>query len=582
MLKMWIRHTLALLVMLLAGSAAALQVDPDEVRWGFNGRIVPGRVNLLSVRVFNDSGIPFDGALRLERRGGVGGRIGAVQAQPLYVTPFTERWVQFPVLLPSGSGECELSWGRSAFDRLILDIPREGSLAQVVLDMGRAVGSGKAPVRRFPADLFPATLAACESLHSVILDGVPRWEAPRRAAFMQWLQRGGRVMIVNDPDGRRPSFGGDLAALNVEGDTARVGGGYVWYQPTRLSQLRARDLVRMAAPELKKDTGSYMSDFASPIFSLLRKRTAASHNWVVIYLLIALYVGLIGPVNGWVARRKSDYRPALLLFGGCVLVFTLLFTFVGRRGYGEQANLRSVALAHSLGDGTYDVTQWGNAFVTRSGQYEIRHEAPNNIYASGQEDGGVAGVIQSGPGGVFGVEIPLFSSMPFVHRARIPGPRLDTALVALDQTKTQGQLRLSLNPDIAREAVHVYAYRAGVYYTLARKKDEFVSSSAQVFDEFLPENERQRWMYGQSFGGRRDKKEKDFDPTEDYSVLSRIMCARAVDEFALMLYGHQGLSPGKDRVRVCVFAEGGANLHASGDDFGLQETYVLYVEDVLL
>src|SRR5688572_8375919 len=91
-------------LLLLAAQGEALEVR--ESRWGFDGKAVPGRFNILSIRLFETGPKPFDGEISLVETRGVGQVVGAPHAQVTYLTPGTERWVQFVVYV---SGEHEWS-----------------------------------------------------------------------------------------------------------------------------------------------------------------------------------------------------------------------------------------------------------------------------------------------------------------------------------------------------------------------------------------------------------------------------------------------------------------------------------------
>src|SRR5262247_1867907 len=81
----WILFLLVALV-----SASALEVQ--QVRWGFDGQVVPGRFNLFSVLLANPSADPFDGTVRFYKSRG-GERAGAVYESACYLSPHTSRWL---------------------------------------------------------------------------------------------------------------------------------------------------------------------------------------------------------------------------------------------------------------------------------------------------------------------------------------------------------------------------------------------------------------------------------------------------------------------------------------------------------
>ena len=90
--------------------ASALEVK--EVRWGFDGKAVYGRFNLLSVLVAEPGPGAFDGDISLIETRGSDAAVGAPQVQKVYVTPGTERWVQFAPFITS-KDPWKLHWGKS-------------------------------------------------------------------------------------------------------------------------------------------------------------------------------------------------------------------------------------------------------------------------------------------------------------------------------------------------------------------------------------------------------------------------------------------------------------------------------------
>ena len=79
--------------LLAAAPVSALEVQ--QVKWGFDGQVVPARFNLLSVLVANPSAAPFDGTVNLYKGRGLEERVGAVYRSPCYLSPLTTRWLQF-------------------------------------------------------------------------------------------------------------------------------------------------------------------------------------------------------------------------------------------------------------------------------------------------------------------------------------------------------------------------------------------------------------------------------------------------------------------------------------------------------
>jgi len=161
-------------------SQAALALDVREVRWGFDGMVVPERFNLLSVLVANNSTEPFDGVVTLQKNQGLADAVGAAYEQPCYVAPFTERWIQFYPYIGM-ENNWRLAWGKHRDEQASVDTPKQGPPARVFLfDPDNPIAAHSA-LRLFPDHLFPTSVAAADGLNSVVLDHAPRWEAVKRS-----------------------------------------------------------------------------------------------------------------------------------------------------------------------------------------------------------------------------------------------------------------------------------------------------------------------------------------------------------------------------------------------------------------
>jgi len=186
-----------------ACSASALEVQ--QVKWGFDGQVVPGRFNLLSVLVVNSSDTPFDGTVNFYKSHGLGDRVGAIYPTPCYLSPLTTRWLQFYVFIDNPYDQWRLEWGRGPDDHHDLDPPKWGPPAQVLLSDSETVLSAVSGFKQFPDELFPPTVAATGGLDSLLLDHAPHWEPAKRQAFLNWLRAGGNVHLLMGADGRYPN-----------------------------------------------------------------------------------------------------------------------------------------------------------------------------------------------------------------------------------------------------------------------------------------------------------------------------------------------------------------------------------------
>ncbi len=156
---------------LLAAAASASALDVTAVLWGFDGKVMPGRINLVSVELSNQSPAPFDGELRLYKDNGVGDRVDAPLIEPCFLSPGAQRWVQFYPYVRSEREAWFLAWGPGADNRR--ELGKLGALskltfgppARVVLydPESPTARGGDANIKHFPDHLFPTTVAAMNS-----------------------------------------------------------------------------------------------------------------------------------------------------------------------------------------------------------------------------------------------------------------------------------------------------------------------------------------------------------------------------------------------------------------------------------
>jgi hypothetical protein len=398
----------------VAASACALEVK--EARWGFDGRVVPERFNLLSVRVANPDNEPFNGIVRLQPINAFE-PVGAALAQPCYVVPFGERWIQFHPYI-SGNMHWRIFWGRRSSQQFSLDPPAHSSPAVVVLAADNSMRARSSVWPVFPESLFPTTVAATDGLSALLLDHAPRWEAARREAFLDWLRRGGTVHVLPGA-GKFPS---ELGVLNGTEERSTMGNGCVMRHQLTLSQLTPAELARRGFVAPRLETTESASIHEMPTATVLRALSGFTRpkiSWGLIQALAFGYVFVLSLGQYVVIRKTRDYRCSLGLVIGSVAAFGALFAFVGSRGWSESNAVHSLAYARSIGGGQYVVTQWANLFVTRGAQYTIAHGNPHDLYATANDFEAVDGQIESGRNGRFVVDLPLYAHRSFLHQTRL-------------------------------------------------------------------------------------------------------------------------------------------------------------------
>lgn len=493
------------LLLFVAASASALEVK--EVQWGFDGQVVPDRFNVLSVLVVNSTTTPFDGTVNLYKTRGMEQRLGGLYSSPCYVSPMMTRWVQFYVYIENQYDDWRLEWGRDVTDRSDVPKPRWGPPAQVLLADSETTLSAVTAFKQFPEELFPPTVAAMDSLDSLLLDHAPRWELAKRQTFLNWLRAGGKVHVLLGVDGQYPVFSEELSVLNSAQDQMRIGAGLVVRHAARAINVRMEDIDTGELPlrQFKSNAHEpYMTaETSESFFTVLAQLNRRHYDWGWIYLLAIVYVGLVGPGNLLAGRKVGDYRLRILLLLACIGAFALIFNAVGRRGQGEASVIHSLSYAKAIEGDTYNVTQWIDVFATHGAQYTIQHNAPDNLYATGQDYETVNGLIESGKGGRFMVDIPMFSRRALLHQAEMKGDNIPVQILNWEGTNKLKQLTLTVGPDFSKQIIEGWLVQGNQIYAmrLTDGRLEFRNSDAQSITTFLPKSGYQpQNMYGYGYG----------------------------------------------------------------------------------
>jgi hypothetical protein len=487
----------ALLPLLCALPARALELA--DSKWGFDGSSLPGRINIVSFRLFNADSTAFDGTVRLERSS-FSGPVGAIHEARVYISPQTYRWVQFQVEPSQANDNFVFRYPLTADreeSKSFNDL-KEGLPARVILLS--ATDTSAIPVRlpSFPAEAFPASVSALEALEQLVLDHKPDWDAPRRQALLDWVNLGGVLHLLQDREGRLPVLEGELSALNGTEPRQRVGAGWVV----------RHDFSRRDATPVKLDESGFpgtgwgreagqfihnaFGNNSTGTFGLLKSLIRPQHPWGVINLLLLLYIGLVGPGQYYLVKKRNlDYRLSLLVLVGLVGAFSVIFYQIGLRGYKNPSMVVSVSRATVLPGDRVALTKWAQAF-TRSGRVaEFKHPGAAGMYDLPGLDEKVPVRAQNGAQAVMEARMPVNSTLPLVFRGVLPVPVSGLAWVDSGRdTLGRPNLTFTGKPPadllsgvmfIGKEAWTVDVQADGkLATTRAGSKDSHVQSMAQV------------------------------------------------------------------------------------------------------
>ncbi len=612
-----------------------MAIDIRQTMWGFDGQVVAQRFNVFSVLVDNSAANPFEGTIEL-RKLMLGKQVDAVLVEPVYLAPYSSRWVQFYPYIKTDPGNWEVRWGKGATNSMTPPSMRIGEPAAVLLDDPDAIPDSSGAIRRLPENLFPPHSTATDCLAAVVLDHVPKWDPARQKSFVEWLKRGGRVFLLQTNDNRFPEFSGELQVLNLESPQRRVGAGTVYRVERHRRQLdlpfvervivagiepgadSAADVPPPEPPKPADPAGNFNSlndygfvnfkwDPEAALLTNLKAMSHPDHSWILIHFLSLLYLGLVFPGCLLAGRKfQGDFRVTFGFLLGMVLVFSLAFLVVGRRGYNESTVVHSVALARQSPAGALDVTQWSNAFVINGGDYSFTHEGSGRIYSSCQEYELVQGEIRNGPDAHFLADMPPYSSRTFSHRNHLAAPPIEVAVEEWQTMQDQSpppmtvrstttapvfrndraldQLKLRKVRNFPTEYVELYVLYGRKLYRLKETAGglELASESSTLsaairladYDEFRSlVNPRGYWPRQPFSPPVREPTMNDVFKAMFYPLL-----ARSLDLTDQLEVEKFSLPP--DRARLLIYAPLPASMQVKDARFTKQDGYVLYSLDV--
>jgi hypothetical protein len=585
LLALWLLLTAA-----LDRSASAIEVE--EMLWGFDGQVVIDRFTPLSVLVSNPTDQPVEAALQLQKHGrGAAQKLGAAIVESVYLSPFASRWVQFYPYITNEWDEWSLTWGKRPQQHYELKRPRPGRSAAVALVDRDSLSTTTFSVSTFPENLFPTVVAATGGLKALILDHAPRWQKPRRYAFLNWIYRGGRVGLLPDTDGQYPEFGEQLSVLNAPLPKQRLGSGTVVrldcaddatvnrFLTTPADASSAEQIPKPPADGESPDGQSHYAWQLGPkVITTLQRMTQPEHNWPLIHGLSLTYLATLFP--GWYlwSRRRVDFRIMLASFAVVALSFGFVFYSVGRRGYGETTSVNSVAIARPLSGDAYDVLQWSNVFVTDGNAYKMSYGGGGHLYSTCQQFEQVNGVIDNGLDGYFMVDIPRFSSRNFAHHGYVSQPHIVAEIVTFGVDGGElKELGLKIDDSFPSQQLTVQILYKDKIYRLSRKESELqlIGSGRPIAEYLQTTDEFSAWSNANNPWYR---DEKLTDPRTLYDSLLPPLVARALEIEDPPEAAKYSLP--EDRLRLLLYAPATTPFFIDSELLSRQAGYVLYVTDI--
>lgn len=430
------------LVALCGSVSADLEVE-SKPNWGFDGTIQVEDFNLLSVEVFNNSENPWQGSVWVKPIVGIQSVDLPVIQPDLFIEPYGKRQLQFYVFVPDRT-EYDLAWGKIRNGRLFaedsykIDSPKVSYNKAVVQLTNLELNVRTADLPTFDEQNFPSSATVLNPVKGFVLDHVPRWQKPQTQAFRDWLFGGGTLYLVSSDSAALLEFPAALSELNEPSDEFPVGYGKV---------IRSKELIK--AERVKQNPNNTYKNLSSSgtIFSLLKAMTTPDHNWGLIYTLAVVYLLILFPGCWLLGRKKGDFRLTYTVVLATVALFSFGFHSIGKRGYGEETTVNSVAFVKPGQPGRWVVKQWSNLFITGGGDYDVTHDVDSSAISTGQHTEAVRGMAINQPTAAMRSDIPSFSNRTVVHTGVLKSQRFRPEATQIEGTKDYLQaLELSL-PD---------------------------------------------------------------------------------------------------------------------------------------
>ena len=574
-------------------ASLSAQIVVTDKQWGWDNKPRLNGFNLLNIKVLNSGNDPWKGSFRMQNDSMPLGVDIPILEPNMYIEPGGSRLLQFLVFVDSNC-EFELSWGLGKDQREVLGATADAVAAvpedqqgndrdrQAVVQLrGYRTGSG-ASCPSFPEEYFPTSAAGIYGLQAILLDHVPEFQPAQEKAFLDWIYSGGELHLFSTSATDVLQFGGILSELNQPLDEFAIGSGWVVRHAMPLAKATRNFIseeVRHHTTGPKRESQHQDWNISGVLHRLqgsLKRITKPNHNWMAIYLLAFAYLLLLFPGCWLIGRKVSDYRITFGVILGVVVLFSLSFDLVGRRGYGEVTSVNFTAIARPASNGRSSVLQMSNVFVTAGGTYEISHPVEGAVYSTGQTSERVRGLALNRPVGMMRVDIPAFSDRSVLHAGIVPYSISSVSIVKAVRNSSGDLQELELHIDdlsrwpaevLEMQVVHrdrIWNLASGTGQTLKATTPEDIERVISDFNWYL-----NPWSTGE-------------DETADEWFRQTRIPALAYDLQVFENRDLQNFPFPDDRIRVYVFAEAPPEFMATGSLSAQQQGRVLFVQEVHL
>lgn len=600
------------------------RIKIKETIWAFNGKVQPGQFNPVSILIDNETSDAIDGIFLLQKSDGLLSKSGPVYQQSVFIGASGRRWVQFYAyvaedyrsqwqlrLLNNQTGKTS-QIGKvqqpAATQQSTQEVTQASDFVQAVV-MLPSDSAARVPsnVKRYPEEIFPPYSTATTALHTVFLDHSPDWEEPRQKAFMDWVRLGGNVHILQTRSGQYPKFTDELTSLDQPLPSFNVGLGRVQRLNIGLKDLseqaaetairegltldRRIQIVGTANSEGElEDINDQQATFdSSPsgldmqMFRQMQEQTQPQHAWWLIFLLAVIYVLLIFPGCYLLSKnRQLHFLTTYAAITGLSLVFSIIFLFIGQRGYGESTWLQTLAIAKVADNGDLAVQRWNTLFVTSGDQYQLSSSDSQSLMNAGVTGDNTVASVVPGKDATTNVRIPPYSSQS-LNSTQYVSAKPWKLTVTERQMQFDQLIRLKIQADDSFPQTdsrsRFYVITGAHIQTLkydAKTKQLNLFGSRQFIADFCQIRNDFRFIgWG---ANNRQQKSSDKDKLYlDEAIPSMVHRSLLVDHIAAPSY----LSVPPDRIRLLVLTALPEDLDLKINAEARRTGWILYTRDLL-
>src|SRR5690606_9826283 len=96
------------------------------------------------------------------------------------------------------------------------------------------------------------------------------------------------------------------------------------------------------SPQRPREANPPATSNAPEVLAQLQMSLLPQHPWGWIFTSAVVFLFCVGPVHWHLARKRIDWRLSIAYLLAIVAAFTVLFGWLGARGYDEVSRVRTI------------------------------------------------------------------------------------------------------------------------------------------------------------------------------------------------------------------------------------------------